>query len=68
MPVYTVVITKKPNVKEQEAGTPEKIVHGPDTVVAANEAAAIAQAAANAAKAGVDLASPQIHIEVRAFQ
>jgi hypothetical protein len=80
MPVYMVVITKKPNVQEQERGVAEVLVHGPDTVIAANEAGAISQATANAvAKAtAVDaatlaaltakLASPQIHIEVRPFQ
>lgn len=67
MPIFTVIFTKKPTRAEEEMGVGETVVHGPTTVAAATPEAAVAQVGGAAGKAGVDLSSSLIHVEVRPF-
>jgi hypothetical protein len=65
--LYSVVFSKKPTKAEEEKGIGEVVVHGPNTVAAETPEAAVANAAAAATQAGVNLSSSLIQVAVRPF-
>ena len=59
--LYEVAIVQKPTKKEQEEGTPEKLVFGPKAVIAGSEQAAAVAAVRNG---GIPTEVPDERLEV----